>query len=170
MVRLAKLADANQIADIYNYYILNTTVTFEKTPVSSEEMRDRIEKTLVKYPWLVIEVDNRIQGYAYATDWKPRWAYRHSVESTVYLRNGQSGNGYGSRLYRQLIDDLKQQNVHTMIGGIAQPNEGSIALHEKLGFVKVAHFKEVGYKFEKWVDVAYWQLILDSSKQVKNAQ
>ena len=164
MVRLARLEDANQIADIYNYYILNTTVTFEKTPVSAVEMRDRIEKILVKYPWLVVDVDNMIHGYAYATDWKPRWAYRHSVESTVYLRNGQSGNGYGSLLYRQLIDDLQKQNVHTMIGGIAQPNEGSIALHEKLGFVKVAHFKEVGYKFEKWVDVAYWQLILDHSK------
>ena len=102
-----------------------------------------------------------IQGYAYATDWKPRGAYRHSVESTVYLRNGQSGHGYGSQLYSKLIELLMRLQVHTVIGGIAQPNEESIALHEKFGFVKVAHFKEVGYKFDQWVDVAYWQLILE---------
>jgi len=161
MVRSAKLEDASQITDIYNYYILNTTVTFEKTPISSDTMKERIEQTQVKYPWLVLEEEGMIHGYAYATDWKPRGAYRHSVESTVYLRNGQSGKGYGSKLYRKLIEVLEQLNVHAVIGGIAQPNEGSIALHEKFGFQKVAHFKEVGFKFDKWVDVAYWQLILD---------
>ena len=160
MIRTAKPEDAEQIAEIYNYYILNTTVTFEKTPVSYEEMRSRVENTMVKYPWLVVEIENRIEGYAYATDWKPRWAYRHSVETTVYLKHGQSGKGYGTMLYTQLIADLKKLKVHTMIGGIAQPNEASIVLHEKLGFVKVAHFKEVGYKFDEWVDVAYWQLVL----------
>jgi len=160
MVRSATINDATQITDIYNYYILNTTVTFEKTPITSDDMKERIENTQVKYPWLVLEIDKRIQGYAYATDWKPRGAYRHSVEVTVYLRNGQSGNGYGSQLYTKLLDVLKQLNVHAVIGGIAQPNEGSIALHEKFGFKKVAHFNEVGYKFDQWVDVAYWQLLL----------
>jgi len=161
MVRPAKLEDAAQITDIYNYYIINTTVTFEKTPITSDDMKERIEKIHVKYPWLVLEEDRIIQGYAYATDWKPRGAYRHSVESTVYLRNGQSGKGYGSQLYSKLIEVLSQLNVHAVIGGIAQPNEGSIALHEKFGFEKVAHFKEVGYKFDEWVDVAYWQRLLD---------
>lgn len=160
MVRSATDKDANQITDIYNYYILNTTVTFEKTPVTADIMEERINQTQVKYPWLVIEIEGQIQGYAYATDWKPRGAYRHSVESTVYLRNGQSGKGYGSMLYAKLLEVLKQLNVHTVIGGIAQPNKTSIALHEKFGFKKVAHFKEVGYKFDQWVDVAYWQLLL----------
>ena len=140
--------------------ILNTTVTFEKTPITSEVFAERIVQNQVKYPWLVLEIEGQIQGYAYATEWKPRGAYRHSVESTVYLKNGKSGNGYGSELYTELIKQLKKLNVHTVIGGIAQPNEGSIALHEKFGFKKVAHFKEVGYKFDQWVDVAYWQLIL----------
>lgn len=160
MVRSATSEDSNQITDIYNYYILNTTVTFEKTPITADVIRKRVENTQVKYPWLVLEVDSVIQGYAYATDWKPRGAYRHSVESTVYLRNGQSGKGYGSQLYGKLIEALSQLNVHTIIGGIAQPNKGSIALHEKFGFTKVAHFKEVGHKFDRWVDVAYWQLLL----------
>lgn len=160
MIRSATSKDAPQITDIYNYYIQNTTVTFEKTPISFHEMEDRITKTQVKYPWLIQETDNQILGYAYATDWKPRGAYRHSVESTVYLRNGYSGNGIGTLLYAELIKRLQHLNVHTIIGGIAQPNEGSIALHEKFGFKKVAHFNEVGYKFENWVDVAYWQLIL----------
>ncbi|MDF1696087.1 MAG: GNAT family N-acetyltransferase [Saprospiraceae bacterium] len=160
MIRPATAEDAIQITDIYNYYIQHTTVTFEKTPVAVQEMEDRIIKTQIKYPWLVCQTDNLISGYAYATDWKPRGAYRHSVESTVYLRNGCSGQGIGSLLYTDLIQRLKKQKVHTVIGGIAQPNEGSIALHEKFGFKKVAHFKEVGYKFDSWVDVAYWQLIL----------
>ena len=160
MVRNAKKDDVSQITDIYNFYILNTTVTFEKTPISNEIIEDRISQTQAKYPWLVLEVEGQIQGYAYATEWKPRGAYRHSVESTVYLRDGQSGNGYGSALYSALISQLKKLNVHTVIGGIAQPNDGSILLHEKFGFKKVAHFKEVGFKFDQWVDVAYWQLIL----------
>lgn len=160
MVRTATPEDASQITDIYNHYILNTSSTFEKTPVSSDNMKERVENTQVKYPWLVIEIDGMIQGYAYATDWKPRGAYRHSVETTVYLRDGQSGKGYGSMLYAKLLEVLKQLNVHAVIGGIALPNEGSIALHEKYGFKKVAHFKEVGYKFDQWVDVAYWQLLL----------
>ena len=160
MIRPATSQDAIQITDIYNYYIQNTTVTFEKTPVSASEMERRITQTQVKYPWLVKESDNQILGYAYATDWKPRGAYRHSVESTVYLRHGHSGKRIGSELYSDLIHRVKKLQVHTIIGGIAQPNEGSIALHEKFGFKKVAHFKEVGYKFENWVDVAYWQLIL----------
>ena len=160
MVRNATKDDVSQIADIYNYYILNTTVTFEKTPISHDIIEERITQNQVKYPWLVLENEGQIQGYAYATEWKPRGAYRHSVEATVYLKDGKSGNGYGSKLYSELINQLKKLNVHTVIGGIAQPNEESIALHEKFGFKKVAHFKEVGYKFDQWVDVAYWQLIL----------
>jgi L-amino acid N-acyltransferase YncA len=160
MVRNATKDDISQITDIYNFYILNTTVSFEKTPVSTEMIEERVAQTQAKYPWLVLEIEGQLQGYAYATEWKPRGSYRHSVESTVYLRDGKSGNGYGSELYAELITQLRKLNVHTAIGGIAQPNEGSIALHEKFGFEKVAHFKEVGYKFDQWVDVAYWQLIL----------
>lgn len=160
MIRNASKNDVAQIVDIYNHYILNTAVTFEKTPIAKETMQARIEQTQVKYPWLLLEVTDKIQGYAYATEWKPRGAYRHSVEVTVYLRHKQGGNGYGSQLYTELLYQLRQLKVHAVIGGIALPNEGSIALHEKFGFEKVAHFKEVGHKFDRWIDVGYWQLLL----------
>lgn len=160
MIRKAKISDAIQIANIYNYYVTNTIVTFEMVPILDSAMADKINKTIEKYPWLIYEEDGQILGYAYATEWKPRGAYKHTVESTVYLRNNQSGKGIGSKLYSELISQLKAMKTHSIIGGIGQPNEASIALHEKFGFQKIAHFKEVGYKFDKWVDVAYWQLII----------
>jgi phosphinothricin acetyltransferase len=112
-------------------------------------------------PWLVAEQDGRLLGYAYATRWRVRPAYRTSVESSVYLGGEAAGRGLGSALYRALLDALRRLDVHMVIGGIAQPNERSVALHEKLGFRKVAHFSEVGRKFGRWIDVGYWELRLD---------
>ncbi len=160
MIRKAKISDATQIASIYNYYVTNTIVTFEMVPILDRIMADKINKTIKKYPWLVFEENGQILGYAYATDWKPRGAYKYTVESTIYLRNNQNGKGIGSKLYAELISQLRTLKLHSVIGGIGQPNEASIALHEKFGFQKIAHFKEVGFKFDKWVDVAYWQLII----------
>lgn len=160
MIRSVEISDSSQIANIYNYYVLNTIVTFELTPVSDEEMSERIKKVIAKYPWFVYEENGRIQGYTYASPWKPRGAYSQSVESTVYLLDNQVRRGIGSKLYSKLIAQLKTQNMHSIMGGIGLPNIASIALHEKFGFKKVAHFNEVGYKFNKWIDVAYWQLII----------
>jgi phosphinothricin acetyltransferase len=111
-------------------------------------------------PWLILEAEGRIRGYAYATRWRVRPAYRHSVESSVYLEQGAVGQGWGKQLYLALIELLREQELHLVIGGIALPNERSIALHEKLGFAKVAHFSEVGFKFGQWRDVGYWELRL----------
>ncbi len=163
MIRKVKLEDANEICEIYNYYILNSTVTFEKTRINVREMRKRIQFIISKYPWIVYEKDGHIAGYAYACEWKPRHAYAHSVESTVYLKPGESKKGIGTSLYSKLIEQLINMDFHAIIGGITLPNAASIALHEKLGFEKVAHFKEVGYKFEKWLDVGYWELLIKNS-------
>jgi phosphinothricin acetyltransferase len=160
MIRNVEVEDAAQIAEIYNYYIKNTLVSFEESPVPSEEMASRIEEISSSLPWLVYEEKNRIAGYAYASKWKGRCAYRYSVESTVYLNPTLRGKGVGSVLYQALLDKLKSQGYHTVIGGISLPNETSIKLHEKFGFRKVAHFSEVGFKFNKWVDVGYWELKL----------
>ena len=160
MIRQVHLHDAVQIVEIYNYYILNEVATFEETAITAEEMNRRIEDVITNFPWLVYESENQILGYAYATKWKGRSAYRHSVEVSVYLKHGESGKGIGSQLYATLFEQLKKMNMHAIMGGVSLPNEASVALHEKFGFKKVAHFKEVGFKFGKWVDVGYWQLIV----------
>lgn len=124
-------------------------------------MKQRIENVSASLPWYVEEQDGEILGYAYATPWRVRSAYRFSVESTVYVAASHAGKGIGKRLYQTLIADLRQRGIHVVLGGIAQPNVASVALHESLGFEKVAHFKDVGRKFEQWVDVGYWELRLD---------
>jgi L-amino acid N-acyltransferase YncA len=161
MIREVNPADAAQIIEIYNYYILNTTVTFEEEAVTAAEMAGRIAEITEKFPWLVYESEGKIIGYAYASAWKSRCAYKYSVETTVYLQHGLSGKGYGSELYAELLVRLQQSGLHGIIGGVALPNDGCIALHQKFGFEKVAQFREVGFKFNKWIDVTYWEKILD---------
>jgi len=161
MIRPAQPLDDESIARIYNHYILNSTATFEERTVSSQDMAERIRAVQAdSLPWLVAESSGTLVGYACASKWKTRSAYRYSVESTVYVEPASCGVGIGSRLYDALLSELRQGQVHVVIGGIALPNEASIRLHEKLGFRKVAHFEEVGFKFGQWVDVGYWQLIL----------
>lgn len=161
MLRPATTADATAIAAIYNHYIAESIVTFEEEPVSPEEMARRITLTTGDgFPWLVWVKDGRMLGYAYAGRWKTRRSYRYSAEATIYLERTATGQGIGPRLYTALIDALKAMGLHVVIGGVALPNPASVALHEKLGFQKVAHFKETGWKFGKWIDVGYWELSL----------
>jgi phosphinothricin acetyltransferase len=111
-------------------------------------------------PWLVAELGGHVVGYAYASKWKARYGYRFSTEISVYLDAAHGGRGMGSKLYDQLFPMLRDRGVHSAIGGIALPNEASVALHEKFGLEKVAHFKEVGIKFNQWIDVGYRQRTL----------
>ena len=160
MLRDAEPSDGDAICSIYNEYILNTTITFEETPVQAEEMASRIRLVTQSYPWLVYEKDSRIVGYAYAGKWKERSAYRYSVETAIYMDSRHVGKGIGTQLMKELLNRLKAVSLHSVISGIALPNPASIALCEKLGFKKVAHFSEVGYKKNRWVDVGYWELLL----------
>lgn len=160
MIRNAIVGDAAAICAIYNPYVAGTTVTFETEAVSSEAMAGRIAEVTANFPWLVFEEDGEVGGYAYATRWRPRAAYGHSAESTIYLAPRCQRRGLGTLLYTELIQRLRAQGVHQVIGGAALPNPGSVALHERLGFRKVAHFAEVGRKFDRWIDVCYWQLTL----------
>ena len=158
MIREASAADAAAIARIYNHYIANTVVTFEEEPVSADEIARRMAEVRAgALPWLVAERDGRVAGYAYARPWHTRSAYRYSVESTVYLDAADVGRGLGTQLYTELFPLLQARRVHVVIGGISLPNEASAALHEKFGLRKAAHFTEVGFKFERWIDVGYWQ-------------
>jgi len=162
MIRSAHSNDSPALAEIYNHYILNTHATFETTPIEAKDMAARIRLVQEKQqlPWYVLEPDNTIVGYAYATQWKPRRAYARTVETSVYLNHDEFGKGYGKQLYKALIEKLESDGYHALLGGIALPNETSIKLHEQLGFKKVAHFKQTGYKFDRWIDVGYWQLLL----------
>ncbi|MGH8496521.1 MAG: arsinothricin resistance N-acetyltransferase ArsN1 family B [Gammaproteobacteria bacterium] len=156
-IRSASLDDATAVCEIYNHYVLNSVITFEEDPVSPGEMARRIDSDIRK-PWLVAEQNGKLVGYAYAMPWKERVAYRFSAESTIYMAHGHAGQGLGTELYRALIEELRNLGIHCVIGGIALPNAVSIALHERLGFEKVAQFREVGWKHGKWIDVGYWQL------------
>lgn len=162
MIRNIQAQDSAHIAAIYNHYINHTVITFETHPISSEAMEQRIKSHNTALPWIVYEEKGEVLGYAYATNWRSRNAYRFSTESSIYLGKDHHGKGIGSKLYQALLDQLKDNNIHAVIGGISLPNESSIALHEKFGFQKVAHFKEVGYKFDRWIDVGYWQLTLNT--------
>jgi phosphinothricin acetyltransferase len=166
MIRRAADSDLEDIARIYNHYVLNAIATFEEEPISAGEMtgrRDAIESAGL--PWLVAEQGGQVVGYAYAGRWSGRCSYRFSVESTVYVDPAAVGQGVGTALYKVLLDALRDKSVHVVIGGIALPNAASVALHERLGFQKVAHFREVGFKFDRWIDVGYWQTALDGNQR-----
>jgi len=161
LVRPATAADAEAIARIYNHYVANTVITFEEEAVSVADMAARIaEARNLSLPWLVAEVEGAIVGYAYARRWRPRSAYRYSAETTIYLERGYVGRRIGTTLYSALLPLLRERGMHVAIGGVALPNDASIALHEKLGFERVATFRQVGFKHDRWVDVTYLQLIL----------
>ena len=163
MIRPVKKADAESVANIYNYYVLNSIATFEEETISAKEIESRIVKSASEnLPWLVAEDGaGEVIGYAYAGNWSGRCAYKHSVEISVYLSHTVMSQGWGTRLYEALFASLKELPIHVVIGGIALPNEESVALHEKFGMQKVAHFNEVGFKFEKWIDVGYWQVTIN---------
>jgi len=174
MIRSADTSDAEALCAIYNHYIAETTITFEEDPVSTQDMAERMVAADSAHPWLVWEETNNaggkgnISGYAHASPWKSRCAYRYSVETSVYLNPNAQGRGIGSALYEALIatldrgncHSLLRGNCHSLLAGIALPNAASIALHEKLGFAKIGQFVEVGYKFDQWIDVGYWELLL----------
>ena len=163
MIRQVTLQDAGEIAAIYNHYIEHTTITFEESCLTALDLSARIDElTSRNYPWLVYEVDGRVAGYAYATPWRTRAAYRFTVESAVYVDQARVGSGIGSQLYRKLFEELTENDFKTVLGLIALPNEQSVRMHEKFGFLPVGHHREVGFKFDQWIDVGVWQLMLAS--------
>lgn len=162
-IRPAQAADGADLARIYNHYVLNTTVTFEEEPIAGAAMAERLAETRATgLPFLIAEANGVIVGFAYASKWKGRCAYRFSAEVTIYLDCDFGGRGIGSALYDQLLPALRAQGLHAAIAGIALPNDASIRLHEKYGFVPIGTFREVGRKFERWIDVGYWQRVFDS--------
>jgi L-amino acid N-acyltransferase YncA len=156
-IRNATATDAPAVCAIYNPYVIDTVISFEEEPVPETIMADRLTRTLQHYPWLICEVDGVAAGFAYAGTWKTRSAYRYTAETTIYFLPDHVGRGHGKALYLALLERLREQGIHTVVGCIALPNPASIALHEACGYRQVAHFREAGLKFGNWVDVGYWQ-------------
>jgi L-amino acid N-acyltransferase YncA len=156
-VRPVKDGDIARITEIYNWYILNTTVSFEMEAITPLEMAKRVQEKIQKHEWLVGEYNGEIVGYTYYGAYHSRPAYSHTVESTIYLAHEQTGKGFGKPLYTQLVDSAKERGFREVVAVIALPNEGSTVLHQKLGFEEVGILKKVGHKFGHYIDVGIWQ-------------
>lgn len=159
-IRRVRESDAEKIAEIYNEYVLRSTISFETERVTTEEMRRRIVETAQKYPYLVYEEEDEVKAYCYAHRWKEREAYRNTLETTVYVTDTWRGKGIGRRLMERLIDECRREGAHVLVACITGGNEASINLHERMGFEQVSHFRQVGRKFGRWLDVVDLQLIL----------
>lgn len=160
MIRPFEIKDTKQLLDIYNYYVLNSVATFDDAVLPFEVFLEKVTTINNTYPFLVFEEHDELLGYAYGSKFRPKPAYSNTVESTVYVKHGQHGKQIGSLLYGELLKELKKENYHVVLGVLTLPNEVSVKLHEKFGFKQVAHLKEVGLKFNKWLDVGFWQLSL----------
>ncbi len=159
-IRVATPQDAAAIANIYAPIVRETTISFELDPPTTSEMQQRIENTLLQWPWLVCAHEGEVLGYVYATGHRARAAYQWSVDVSVYIRDGMRRTGIGRALYTSLFGLLALQRFHNCYAGITLPNPGSVGLHEALGFQPVGVYHQVGYKFAAWHDVGWWQMAL----------
>ena len=157
MIRPCTPDDAEAVCAIYNPYIAETTISYEDDPVTTDDMRTRISAVLkTGYPWLGWVEEGRLLGYSYATQFRERAAFRHSAEVSIYVAKDCHGRSIGRRLYEALFESLESKDIHMVFAGISLPNEVSIKLHEGLGFKKVAHYPEIGRKFDRWLDLGFW--------------
>ena len=162
MIRFAAAKDAAELLEIYAPYVTGTTVSFEYEVPAVEEFRRRVEETSARYPYLVWEEDGALLGYAYAHPYAARPAYQWSAELTVYLRQGVSRRGLGSRLYGALMELLRLQGVRNVYGCVTAENTASVAFHHALGFREAGRFSQVGYKLGRWLDVLWLEKAIAS--------
>lgn len=169
VIREAKRSDIKDLLTIYRPYVEKTTITFEYQVPSLADFEERLKRTLTRYPYLVAEISGKIQGYAYASVYKPREAYDWSCEVTVYVDAAVKARGVGSALYNRLEELLAKQGVSTLTACITAGNEASLAFHEKRGYQQVACFPNIGYKFGAWQDVLWLQKTVGNRPEVPTA-
>jgi L-amino acid N-acyltransferase YncA len=162
IVRLATVEDGAACAAIYAPFVEDTSISFELEPPTADEMAARIAKTTTRTPWLVVEVDGTVRGYAYGTRHRDRAAYDWTVESTVYVDRAFAGRGIGRAAMTALLEVLRIQGFHLVVAGITQPNAASTALHRALGFERIGEFGAIGWKEGRWHGVEWYGLELGS--------
>ena len=151
------IAPANALT---NHYIQHTAIHFATQPASDAEFREGWLATRDRFSWFAATLDGRFAGYAKAYTWRTRAAYDRTAEVGLYVHPDFHRRGVGRALYSALIADAKSRGFHTLVAGIALPNESSVRLHESCGFTHAGTFREVGRKFDQWHDVGFWQLML----------
>jgi L-amino acid N-acyltransferase YncA len=156
--------DGAACAAIYAPYVVGCAVSFEEDPPGAASFADRIELTMRTHPWLVLEDADRVVGFAYASQHRPRAAYRWAADVGIYVDPAHQGKGAGRRLYEALLDLMRRQGLRVACAGITLPNDASVGLHEALGFERVGVYRDIGYKAGAWHDVVWMQLALGSGR------
>ena len=158
-VRPATDGDLAPINELYNHYVVHTHVTFDLAPFTMDQRREWFSHyaTTGRHRLLVAVEGNDVLGYASSSPFRPKEAYETSVETSVYLRPEATGRGVGRLLYHELLGALEREDVHRAYGGIAVPNEASIALHERMGFTRAGYFTEQGRKHGRYWDVVWYE-------------
>ena len=156
-IRQAVASDAEQILGIYRPLVEDTAISFELTPPDAGEMATRIESALMSHEWLVADDAAGIAGYASASRYRAREAYRFSAETSVYIQDACRGKGLGRALYKALFDSLESRGFQRAYAAIALPNAASIALHKGMEFDEIGTFSAAGFKFDRWHDISWWQ-------------
>lgn len=149
-----------EMTEIYNWYVLNSTATFDMEATSKEAMKMRIADFATEYPVFVWLENGRVSGYCYAHPWKTKPAYRQTLETTIYLRPESKNRGIGTALMKSLIAECRQRGFVTLIACITAENQESCRFHERLGFERASYFRNVGSKFGRPLDVTDYQLLL----------
>ncbi|MBX7183970.1 MAG: GNAT family N-acetyltransferase [Vicinamibacteria bacterium] len=159
-IRDARAPDAAALLDIYAPYVVGTAVSFELTPPTLAEFENRIAAAQKDWAWLVAERGGEVAGYAYASAFRARAAYRFTAETSAYVHPRHRGQGVAGALYRRLFEILIGKGYCNAYAGIALPNDASIAFHKSLGFTPVGVFHRAGWKFGVWHDVSWWEVRL----------
>ncbi|MGI6225077.1 MAG: GNAT family N-acetyltransferase [Peptococcales bacterium] len=161
LIRKAEIKDLEAITKIYNYAVLNLTATFDEEPKNLEERKKWfISHQDPRYPLIVAEDKGYILGWGSISPFRPRPAYRFSGETSIYIHQDAYGRGIGTLLLEELIRLAKENDLHTLLALIVVDNQPSIKLHSKFGFQVAGHYKEIGFKFEKWLDIYIMQKML----------
>ena len=159
-IRDARPEDASALLDIYRPFVIDTAVSFELEPPTIEEFQRRMASAQSQWAWLVAECEGMVAGYAYASAFRTRAAYRWTTETSAYVHPAHRGRGVAGALYRRLFEVLVDKGFCNAYAGIALPNDASVAFHKSLGFTPVGVFHRAGWKFGKWHDVSWWEVRL----------